>query len=120
MMYYLYILYSESSDKYYVGYSSDPFRRLNEHNSSPLSTYTSKHRPWILKAVYSCGENESTAVQIEKFIKQQKSRRLIQKLIEGGIFTGVLAQLVIPKFRDARAGLIRGSLVRPVRTGSGA
>ena len=100
-MYYLYILYSEPSDKYYVGYSSAPFRRLNEHNSSPLSTYTSKHRPWDLKAIYSCGDIETEAIEIERFIKRQKSRKLIQKLIEDGIFTGVLAQLVrVPHVRD--------------------
>ena len=101
MMYYIYILYSESSDKYYVGYSSDPFRRLNEHNKSLLSTYTSKHRPWDLKAIYSCGDNKTLAIELERFIKKQKSRKLIQSLIEGQILTGVLAQLVkVPHVRD--------------------
>jgi len=94
MMFYLYILYSESSDKYYVGNSSDPFRRLNEHNSSQLLTYTSKHRPWDLKAIYCCGDNKTLAIELERFIKKQKSRKLIQSLIEGQILTGVLAQLV--------------------------
>lgn len=101
MMYYIYILYSESSDKYYVGYSSDPFRKLNEHNNSLLTTYTSKHRPWDLKAIYSCGDNKTVAIELERFIKKQKSRKLIQSLIEGRILTGVLAQLVkVPHVRD--------------------
>ena len=101
MMYYLYILYSESSDRYYVGYSSEPFRRLIEHNTSPLSTYTSNHRPWTLKAIYNCGQIKSRAIQIEKFIKKQKSRRFIKRLISGEPLTGILAQLVrIPHVRD--------------------
>ncbi|WP_082911433.1 GIY-YIG nuclease family protein [Pedobacter psychrophilus] len=47
-MFYLYILYSISSNKYYLGYSEDPERRLLEHNNSERVTYTSKHRPWII------------------------------------------------------------------------
>jgi len=38
---------------------------------------------------------------IEKFIKKQKSRTLIEKLITGGEFFGILAQLVrVPHVRD--------------------
>jgi putative endonuclease len=100
-MYYIYILQSESSDKYYVGYSSDPFKRINEHNNSPFPTYTSKYRPWNLKAIYSCGDKMNMAIEIERFIKKQKSRRLIQNLIEGRTLTGILAQLVkVPHMRD--------------------
>ena len=101
MEYYIYILYSEVSDFYYVGYSDDFNRRFEEHNHSEKVTFTSKHRPWRLKAVYSCGEKQSDAMKIEKFIKNQKSRRLIEKLVIGGEFTGVLAQLVrVPHLRD--------------------
>ena len=100
-MYYLYILYSESSDKYYVGYSSAPHRRLIEHNTSQSTAYTSKHRPWTLKAIYSCGEIEFVAIQIERFIKKQKSRILLEKLIAGVQLSGNLAQLVrVPHVRD--------------------
>ncbi|HCN84806.1 MAG TPA: hypothetical protein DIT07_14485, partial [Sphingobacteriaceae bacterium] len=93
-MFYLYILYSSGSDVYYVGYSNDYVRRFEEHNHSLHTTYTSKHRPWKLKAVYSCGADESLAVRIERFVKKQKSRKLIEKLIVGTVFTGILTQLV--------------------------
>jgi putative endonuclease len=100
-MYYIYIIYSESADKYYVGYSQDYLRRLHEHNHSPRLGFTAKHRPWTLKAVFQCGYNESTAVQIERFIKRQKSRKLMETLIKGESLTGVLAQLVrVPHLRD--------------------
>jgi putative endonuclease len=40
-------------------------------------------------------------MKIEKFIKKQKSRRLIEKLIAGCELEGVLAQLVrVPQVRD--------------------
>ncbi|TRX72699.1 GIY-YIG nuclease family protein, partial [Carboxylicivirga sp. M1479] len=33
MEFFIYILYSPSSNKYYIGYSKDPNKRLKEHNS---------------------------------------------------------------------------------------
>jgi putative endonuclease len=101
MEFYIYILYSETSNIYYVGYTNNFERRLEEHNSSQHLTFTSKHRPWILKAVFSCGNDETFAIKVERFIKKQKSRKLIEKLIEGGEFTGILAQPVrVPHVRD--------------------
>ena len=85
-----------------MGYSNDPSRRLIEHNSKPFDTYTSKHRPWVLKAYFKCSENESEAIRIERFIKRQKSRKLLEQL-SNPAFTpsGVLAQLVrVPDVRD--------------------
>ena len=101
-MFYIYIIYSSAADKYYVGYSTDPHKRLEEHNTKPFNTYTSKHRPWKLVAIFRCAENEATAMRIEKFIKKQKSRKLIEQLcIPDFVPTGFLAQLVrVPHLRD--------------------
>jgi putative endonuclease len=112
-MFYIYLIYSASSDLYYVGYSDNPLRRLDEHNSSGHTTFSSKHRPWVMSAVFECGASRSEAMKIERFIKRQKSRDFIKKLIKLEEFQGPLAQLVIPYLRDAAAGLIRGSLVLP-------
>ncbi len=101
-MYYLYILYSETSQIYYVGSTEDPCKRFEEHNTDPDNTFTSKHRPWLLKAVFEAGTKRSDAMKMERFIKQQKSRKLIDKLIDPA-FTpnGALAQLVrVPHVRD--------------------
>ncbi|GAB1445895.1 MAG: GIY-YIG nuclease family protein [Cyclobacteriaceae bacterium] len=101
-MYFIYILYSSNHDKYYVGYSNDPYRRLVEHNTAANLTFTSKYRPWKLAAVFNCGELESDAIRIEKFIKKQKSRKLLEKLCEVNFVPdGRLAQLVrVPHLRD--------------------
>lgn len=101
-MYYIYILQSVPAKKYYLGYSNDPWRREKEHNSKPFNTYTSKYRPWELKSVFECGELESTAILLEKFIKKQKSRILMEKLINlDFVPSGLLAQLVrVPHLRD--------------------
>ena len=101
-MFYIYIIYSPSSDIYYLGYSKDPARRLIEHNSKLFDTYTSKHRPWLLKAYFECSDVESDAIQIERFIKKQKSRKLLEKLCNP-VFVpnGILAQFVrVPDVRD--------------------
>ena len=101
-MYYIYIIYSKTSDKFYIGYSHNPQRRVIEHNTKPFNTYTSKHRPWIIKAVFQCSLIEAGALRIEKFIKKQKSRVLIEKLADSNyIPTGYFAQLVrVPDIRD--------------------
>jgi putative endonuclease len=100
--YFIYILFSQKSGKYYVGHSNDPFRRVNEHNTIPFNTYTSKNRPWILAAVFSCPGEKSAAMKIEKFIKQQKSQHFIEKIVNSDFnLDGVLAQLVrVPHMRD--------------------
>ncbi|MDO5656200.1 MAG: GIY-YIG nuclease family protein [Flavobacteriaceae bacterium] len=102
-MYFIYILYSESFDKYYVGYSTSPAERLIRHNTQDyFHTFTSKYRPWSLKAVFEVSESEGDAVNIERFIKNQKSRKLIEKLCDPEFVpTGKLAQLVrVPYVRD--------------------
>jgi putative endonuclease len=101
-MYYIYIIYSDSADLYYVGYTNDPQRRLIEHNTNPHNTFTSKHRPWIMKALFESGIFESDAIIIERFIKKQKSRKLIEILCNPGFNPlGKLAQLVrVPYIRD--------------------
>jgi putative endonuclease len=101
-MYYIYILQSESSGNYYIGHSDDYKRRLIEHNSSLRNTYTSKHRPWKIAAIFCCGTERKTAMEIERFIKQQKKKEFIEKLCDQStLLTGKLAQLVrVPQVRD--------------------
>ena len=87
--YYIHILYSAKADKFYVGYTTDFLQRVQGHNSQEFfSTYTSKHRPWILAAVFLVGPDESTAVRLERIIKKQKSRRLIELLIHADFVPG--------------------------------
>ena len=99
--FYIYVLFSPSFDKYYIGYSDDPGRRLIEHNTKPFYTYTRKYRPWILKAAFLCGK-KSIAIRMEKFIKKQKSRQLLEMLCNPRFQpVGFLAQLVrVPDIRD--------------------
>jgi len=78
MEYYVYILYSKSKDKHYIGYSSDPDSRLLEHNLG-ATTSTRPGRPWILVYVEKCSD-KTAAIRREREIKKKKSRKYIENL----------------------------------------
>ena len=78
-MYTLYILYSESFDRFYVGYTNDFERRLSEHNRKK-GKFTDAGIPWLIV------HNEEfmtkkEAMQRERFIKSKKSKAFITELI---------------------------------------
>jgi putative endonuclease len=82
MVFYIYIIYSASADKYYIGHSNDPARRLEEHNNVIKNSFTFRHRPWIFKASFIVSESRGEARKIENYLKRLKSRTYIKKLIE--------------------------------------
>ncbi|MGC9364202.1 MAG: GIY-YIG nuclease family protein [Fidelibacterota bacterium] len=78
----VYILYSPSKDRYYIGQTGDLNRRLVEHNSGQ-SKSTRAGIPWQL--VYRCQfDNRRAAVHYESYLKRMKSRRFIEELIKSG------------------------------------
>jgi putative endonuclease len=81
-MFYVYIIYSESSDRYYIGHTNDPERRLFEHNNNPNKTFTSKLRPWKMVLKHAISENRYEALIVERSLKNRKSKELLTRLIE--------------------------------------
>ena len=102
MTYYIYILYSKDIDRYYVGYSQNPWIRFEQHLSNTSDKYTGKAKDWILNAVFEAAKTKGDALKIEIFIKKQKSRTLITHLCNLEFTpTGYLAQLIrVPHVRD--------------------
>jgi len=82
MSYYVYILFSKGANKYYIGQSKNVEERLSLHNNSDYQSYTSKFAPWEIKLIMDVGENRGIAMRIEKYLKRQKSRKFIERLIE--------------------------------------
>jgi len=80
-MFYVYILYSHKYDRYYIGHTSDVNKRLEVHNNPRENKYTSKYIPWELKLFFKVSESRGEAMLVERFIKKQKSREFIRKLI---------------------------------------
>ncbi len=52
-------------------------------------------------ALFECDESRGESVRIERLIKKQKSRKLLETIINGEKLFGDLAQLVrVPHMRD--------------------
>jgi putative endonuclease len=80
MPYTVYILHSNSSQCYYIGYTADIGRRLEEHNTNQ-SRYTSRKGPCAL--VYSeTYDLKSDAIRRERFLKKQRNHAFYQRLID--------------------------------------
>jgi putative endonuclease len=79
-MYYLYIIYSNKLDRYYIGHTENIDKRIIEHNTG-FSSYTSKALDWIL--VYKEQFTERIyASRREMELKRKKSRKYIEWMIQ--------------------------------------
>ena len=79
-MYYVYILYSESKQKFYTGITSDVKRRMKEHNNG-YEKSTKNGVPWVLLHA----ENFRTRLEArekEKFFKSGWGRELRQQFLK--------------------------------------
>ena len=78
-MFTVYVLYSTTFNKIYIGYTSDIKNRLLSHNSLATKGYTLKFRPWVL--IYSEEySSKSDAMKREKQLKSAKGREFIHSL----------------------------------------
>ena len=59
---------------HYVGATTQPARRLRQHNGEIVGggKYTSKHRPWVPRALYGPYANQSEAMKAERALKKGK------------------------------------------------
>jgi putative endonuclease len=71
MEYYVYIIESLTDGTLYKGFSTDPFKRLEQHNLK-LSRYTSRKTPWKLTYIQKLN-SKSEALIREKQLKRANS-----------------------------------------------
>ena len=77
-MFSVYILYSETKSKYYVGQTNDLQNRLDRHNSAQ-GTSTKHGIPW--KVVYSIQVSTRTeAMLLETKIKKRGIKRYLEDI----------------------------------------
>ena len=79
-MFFVYALWSEKYDKIYVGYSTDPDQRRQDHNAG-LSTYTKKFMPWM-RFYLEQVESKERALKKEKYLKSGWGRRRLKRELE--------------------------------------
>ncbi|KAB2907924.1 MAG: GIY-YIG nuclease family protein [Ignavibacteriales bacterium] len=77
-MFYLFILYSQTLDKYYIGQTSNLEDRVKLHNTQ-RSKFTSRATDWELISTEQFS-TRSEATQRESQLKKLKSRKVIQEL----------------------------------------
>ena len=82
-MYWVYILRSDTVNRYYIGQTEDIERRIFHHRSG-REKYTKIASDWQL--VFSKEyKTRHEARNVERFIKKQKSKVFIEKIIDGNI-----------------------------------
>jgi putative endonuclease len=74
-MYYVYLLYSPSKDRFYVGFSADTDARLAAHNAE-RSASTKSGAPWRL-VYFEAYEHKTDAMRRERKLKHH-ARGLIE------------------------------------------
>ena len=79
-MYFVYILYSTTSGKTYVGFTNNVERRLQEHNYTESSGFTLRYRPWTLIRTENY-DTKQEAMAREKFLKTGKGRDEIKNYL---------------------------------------
>ena len=93
MIHFLYILYSASKEKYYIGETSDVDFRLNLHNSHAFkNSFTKISDDWVVALQFECDKSE--ALYLESFIKRMKSKKFIQKIIQN---QNILSDIILKK-----------------------
>jgi len=78
-MYWVYILHSKELDRYDIGQTDNLPSRLAAHRSGK-SVYTSRTTDWILVFAQEITDR-TTALELERKIKQAKSRKSILRYI---------------------------------------
>ena len=81
-MHNLYIIYSKSGDKFYIGETNDTSVRLVKHNNHNYKgSFTKIASDWEIVLDYEC-LTKNDALFLETFIKRMKSKKIILKIIE--------------------------------------
>ncbi|WP_084438850.1 GIY-YIG nuclease family protein [Algoriphagus mannitolivorans] len=79
-MYFVYILFSSKTGKFYIGSTDNPESRLKHHNAGSTPSTKSGAPFWEFKYLEKIPDR-STALKRELEIKKKKSRKYIEYLI---------------------------------------
>ena len=83
-MFTAYILYSKTLNRYYIGHTANLEDRVARHlqKRSGFTKFTKRVGDWII--VYSEKlPTRTEAIKRERYLKQRKDRKFIEKLIAG-------------------------------------
>lgn len=79
-MFYTYVLLSENDKTFYIGFTKDLKKRLDEHQKG--SVVSTAHRRPLRLIYYEACLNESDAIKREKYFKSGFGRRFLRNRLE--------------------------------------
>ena len=77
--FYVYILFSESANRYYIGQTNNFNYRLKRHNQGYVSS-TKPNRPWVMRFSLEVPTRKD-AMKVEKYLKNLKSHKRLEEWI---------------------------------------
>lgn len=92
MEHFLYILFSNSKNSFYIGESHNVEERLIKHNTHVYNpkSFTKITNDWEIALKFTC-KSKDEALFLERYIKQMKSKKFILKIINNqDILTDIL------------------------------
>jgi len=78
-VHFVYVLYSDSFHRFYIGSSANPQKRLQSHNDPRNKGWTRRYAPWRLMYTEEC-INKHEALTREKYLKTGIGRDYIKTL----------------------------------------
>jgi putative endonuclease len=79
LMYFVYVLFSQGDNKFYIGYTQNLRRRMGEHRYRCNHTTVRYERPHLIYyEVFSCKED---ALRREKYFKTTKGRKGLRLIL---------------------------------------
>ena len=79
-MHYVYVIYSLSADRYYIGETVDIQVRIHQHNTHFFKgAFTTIASDWKLAVLFTCSDRPA-ALKVEKHLKQMKSKQYLTRL----------------------------------------
>ncbi|MDR9417720.1 GIY-YIG nuclease family protein [Gracilimonas sp.] len=80
-MFTVYVLYSPSHEKIYIGYTSNIEQRMLSHNKLGKKGWTIRYRPWEIVFTEEF-ETKAEAMQREKQLKSSKGREYVWNCVD--------------------------------------
>ncbi|GAH60337.1 unnamed protein product [marine sediment metagenome] len=79
-MFYIYVLISKKDNKFYVGYTDDLKRRIEQHNNGYVES--TKHRRPLKLIYYEVCINQQDALHREKYLKTSFGKKYIRNRLK--------------------------------------
>ena len=109
MMHFVYIIYSQKVDQYYIGETEDIENRLLKHNTGFFkNSFTAKTNDWKLFFSISC-YNRTQAQKIEKHIKKNEKQEIHSKPEKTSQYFQKTAFKILKQFEPIPIAIGRGA-----------